>query len=374
MPDVKTEAQTTAPSLKKIHQAGDAVSFVGGQVNYLAPLPLPTGQPAEDYARAVGEVNDVYLTFGTGLPAVFGWQLLIGLYMAGSSMGFVFIPLVGALLLLLFGITIDEAYLAFVGLFEVGFKIGVVLVPAMMLISLMIWRHQHLQHKDVIPLRFNRQRRELCMVPEGHSAPIFVPWESVSAWVIEASGVSQYGVQRQYAMGLGFYHAESDKDYSLEFECGGLPLAIANWEALRAYMEYEVNSLKEIQDPLDLQHPDDPPHEGLHTFYNARERMRRRYREKEVGLWYVFGWYLYHWVTLWTLPFHLTDWEVGRVKQMHKSDLPEAMQAWSQPLPAEQWVKPSAELKRQSEKLEQLMERYPQRPVFELFAEVGRST
>lgn len=27
-------------------------------------------------------------------------------------------------------------------------------------------------------------------------------------------------------------------------------------------MEHEVHSLKEIQDPLDLQGPDDPPHEG----------------------------------------------------------------------------------------------------------------
>jgi hypothetical protein len=374
MPDLKTEARSTAPSLKKTHQAGDVERFAGGQVSYLAPLPLPTGQPAEDYAHAVGEMNDAYMTFGVGLPAVFGWQLLIGLSMAGWIMMLVLAPLVAALLGLLVGVSIERAVFTFVEGFEFCLNYALVLMPAMMLMFFLVWRHQHLQHKDVIPMRCNRQRRELCMVPEGHSAPIFVPWESVSAWVIEASGVSQYGVQRQYSMGLGFYHAESDKDYSLEFECGGLPLAIANWEALRAYMEYEVNSLKEIQDPLDLQHPDDPPHEGLHTFHNARERMRRRYREKEVGLWYVFGWYLYHWVTLWTLPFHLTEWEVGRVKKMHKSDLPEAMQKWSQPLPAEQWAKPSAELRRQTAKLDQLMKRYPQRPVLELFAEVGGSS
>ena len=373
MPDVKTEVQATAPSLKKAHQAGDVERFAGGQVSYLAPLPLPTGQPAEDYAHAVGEMNDVYMTFGAGLPAVFGRQFLIGLSMFGWIMMLVFAPLTVALLVLLFGAPIERVYSTLVEGFEFCLNYALVLMPAMMLMFFLVWRHQHLQNKDIIPMRCNRQRRELCMVPEGHTASIFVSWESVSAWVIEASGVSQYGVQRQYSMGLGFYHSESDEDYSLEFECGGLPLAIANWEALRAYMEYEVNSLKEIQDPLDLQHPDDPPHEGLHTFYNARERMRRRYREKEVGVFYVMGWYLFHWVTLWTLPFHLTDWEVGRVKQMHKSDLPEAMQAWSQPLPAEQWAKPSTELKRQSEKLEQLIERYPQRPVFELFAEVGRS-
>lgn len=55
------------------------MNFTGGRVSYLAPLPLPTGQPAEDYAHAIGEVNDTYLTFGVGLPPVFGWQLLLGL-------------------------------------------------------------------------------------------------------------------------------------------------------------------------------------------------------------------------------------------------------------------------------------------------------
>ncbi|MEN1599827.1 hypothetical protein AAIG97_33315, partial [Pseudomonas aeruginosa] len=106
--------------------------------------------------------------------------------------------------------------------------------------------------KKIIPTRFNRQRREVCFVPESHSAPIFVPWESLSAWVIQAQGATQYGIQRQYGMGVGFHHAASGEDFSLEFPCAGLPLAIANWEAVRAYMEHEVHSLKEIQDPLDL--------------------------------------------------------------------------------------------------------------------------
>jgi hypothetical protein len=65
--------------------------------------------------------------------------------------------------------------------------------------------------------------------------------------------------------------------------CAGMPLAIAHWEAVRAYMEYEVHDLKSIQDPMDLQGPNDPPHEGMHTFRNARARLHRRIREKEVG-------------------------------------------------------------------------------------------
>mgnify|MGYP000545433239 FL=1 len=121
-----------------------------------------------------------------------------------------------------------------------------------------------------------------------------------------------------------------------------------------------------------MQGPNDPPHEGLHTFYNARERMRRRYREGEVGKWYVLGWYIYHLCTLWTLPFHITEWEVGRVKRMHQRNIPEAMRAWSEPLSSEQWVKPSAELLRQRELLANLRQRNPQGSIFDLMAEVGR--
>ena len=158
--------------------------------------------------------------------------------------------------------------------------------------------------------------------------------------MIQAQGATQYGIQRQYGMGVGFHHAASGEDFSLEFPCAGLPLAIANWEAIRAYMEHEVHSLKEIQDPLDLQGPDDPPH--------------------------------YHAMDLWTLPFHLVEWEIRRVKRMQRQELPEAMRAWSQPLPSEQWVRPSEELQRQSQRVRALRQRDPQRSIIEIFTEVRR--
>ncbi len=371
-----TDKPMEAPTLEldKQHRAGDVVGFPGGQVSYLAPLPLPTGQPAQDYAHAVGEVNDTYLDFGVGLPPVFGWQLTLGGAFTGWIMVAFLYPILGASLIRLVGGTTERAYEALVGMFELTIWIGSIVALFTLALGIAIWLRKHLQYRKVIPARFNRQRREIYIVPKGHTEPIFVPWESLSAWVIQAQGATQYGIQRQYAMGVGFHHADSGQDFSLEFPCAGLPLAIANWEAIRAYMEHQVHSLKAIQDPLDLQGPDDPPHEGLHTFHNARERMRRRYREGEVGGFYVFGWYLYHVMTLWTLPFRLTEWEVARVKRMHRQDIPEAMRAWSQPLPPEQWAKPSEELQRQSHQVEALRQRDPQRPIVDIFAEVQRTT
>ena len=254
-----------------------------------------------------------------------------------------------------------------------GLEVGAWLAAFTLTIYLAITFHHLLKYKEVIPTRFNRQRREVCFVPRGHTEPIFVPWESLSAWVVQARSVTQYGMDIRYAMGVGFYHPPHDEHYSLEFFCGGFDLAVCNWEAIRAYMEYEVHSLKEIQDPLELQNPGDPPHEGLHTFYNARERMRRRRKNREVGFFYPFWWYLYHVLTLWTLPNYLTEWEIRRIKSIGRAVVPEAMQQWSEPLPPEQWAKPSAELLRLSEAVKALREKRPSQNLASRFAEVQQA-
>ncbi|MFJ7312138.1 hypothetical protein ACIQVE_05115 [Pseudomonas sp. NPDC098747] len=207
-------------------------------------------------------------------------------------------------------------------------------------------------------------------MPEDATEPLFVPWESLSAWVIEAQSVTQYGIRRQYGMGIGFQHGEILT--SVEFPCAGLPLAISHWEAIRGYMEHEVNDLKSIQYLQDLQGPNDPPHEGLHTFYNARARMHQQIRDGERGRVSGFFWYLYHVMTFWTLPNHLVEWEIRRIDAMGQHVLPEGMRQWSQPLPKQQWAMPSEELLSMSAQVRTLHKRQPHRAITEIFAEVQR--
>jgi len=142
---------------------------------------------------------------------------------------------------------------------------------------------------------------------------------------------------------------------------------------ISGYMEYELNDLSGLQDPLGLQEPGDPPHEGLHTFRNARAGLHRRLREKEVGRIYAFFWYVYHVMTLWTLPNRLVEWEIKRIAKVGRRALPPAMLAWSEPLPPEQWAKPSSELLRLSAKVKALLKRYPRTPITEVYAEVYRN-
>ncbi|WP_256674672.1 MULTISPECIES: hypothetical protein [Pseudomonas] len=351
-----------------IRKAGDVEPFPSGKITYLAPLPLPTPMPP--YGPHIGELNDVYMDFGLGQPQVFMWQMTLGGPVSLAVMVIFIFPLITGMLGVVFGYGPTLIWESIVGIFQAGYESALLTEPLILLIGLGVWHHFHKKRLSLIPTRFNRQRREVCFMPEGAIEPVFVPWESLSAWIIEAKGTTQFGIHRQYGMGIGFHHG--DTLTSLEFQCAGLELAISHWEAIRGYMEYEVNDLKSIQDLQDLQGPDDPPHEGLHTFRNARARMHQQIREGHRSRLSGFFWYLYHVMTLWTIPNRLVEWEVRRLERIGKQALPEVMRAWSEPLPKEQWAKPSEELLRLSEQVRRMHKRQPHRPITQIFAEVCR--
>ncbi|UST98492.1 SoxR reducing system RseC family protein [Pseudomonas siliginis] len=354
--------------LRQPRKTGDIEAFPSGKITYLAPLPLPTSMPA--YGPHIGELNDVYMDFGLGTLEVFSWQVILGGPFSGTLMIAFLYPLMGGFIGLLLGDSWEFIKEVIEGIFFAIYKLAFSTGLIALFIGLGVWHHVHKTRATLIPTRFNRQRREVCFMPQGATEPVFVPWESLSAWIIEAKGATQFGIHRQYGMGIGFHHGETLT--SQEFQCAGQQLAISHWEAIRGYMEYEVNDLKSIQDLQDLQGPDDPPHEGLHTFRNARARMHQQIREGHRSRLSGFFWYLYHVMTLWTIPNRLVEWEVRRLERIGKQALPEVMRAWSEPLPKEQWAKPSEELLRLSEQVRRMHKRQPHRPITQIFAEVCR--
>ena len=363
------ETRPTAAAIKSLYRAGDIKKILTGTETYLAPLPLPTG--AQPYCPSISDFNDVYLDFGGGKPNVFSYQLnLGGPFTSACVIAFGF-PIFIGLAFVLLGSGWLDAWHAISDSFLVAWQLAIGSWIAGTTIGLYVWFQAHALYTKVIPTRFNRQRREVCFTPHDSNEPLFVPWEALSAWVVQSQSATQYGVTRQYGLGMGFEH--EGEWVSLEFQCGGLPLAIAHWEAVRGYMEYELDDLKAIQDPLELQGPDDPSHEGLHTFRNARAAMHRRWREKEVGSVYAFFWYVYHVMTFWTLPNRLVEWEIKRIAKVGRRALPQAIREWSKPLPPEHRSTPSHDLVRLSANVRALQQRSPQRDITDIFAEVYRA-
>ncbi|MDF3136999.1 hypothetical protein P3C26_29515, partial [Pseudomonas extremaustralis] len=234
------DTPSTDPAAMKVYRAGDIESFASGYTTYLAPLPLPT--EASPYSPYVSDLNDTYLDFGGGKPQVFSWQMTLGGPFTTVFLMLVCFPMIGALMVLSLGDDRADMWDAMQGIFLAGYENAIWTYLCGMGVCLAAWLKAHSLYTEVIPTRFNRQRREVCFMPRGATAPLFVPWESLCAWVVQAQGGSQYGVTRQYGMGMGFYH--EGELVRVEFMCAGMPLAIAHWEAVRAYMEYEVHDLK----------------------------------------------------------------------------------------------------------------------------------
>ncbi len=350
-------------------RAGDIDTFLTGRTTYLAPLPLPTD--AHPYCPYISDINDVYLDFGGGNPNVFSYQLNLGGPFTVACLIAFGIPFFIGLYFVMLGSGLLDAWHAVSDSFLEAWRIAVGSWVIGTAICLFVWLHHHKLFTEIIPTRFNRQRREVCFMPDGATEPLFVPWESLCAWVIQSHSATQYGATRQYGMGMGFEH--EGEWVTLEFQCAGAQLGIAHWEAVRAYMAYELDDLKAMQDPLGLQGPNDPPYEGLHTFRNARAGLHRRLREKEVGWVYAFFWYVYHVMTFWTLPNRLVEWEIKRIDKTGRRALPQALIDWSQPLPVEQRAKPSNTLVRLSAKVRTLRKQYPRHDITEIFAAVYRA-
>ncbi|KFE44823.1 hypothetical protein IV02_28670, partial [Pseudomonas syringae] len=157
-----TDIPGAPPPIHHAPHAGMVERFPTGQVVYLAPLPLPTDLPAQDYGHAVGEVNDTYLDFGVGLPPVFAWQMGLGTpFWVIWFMG-LFAPALVWLLTLSNGLGFEQATQNALEFIPYGLEVGAWAALAPLAIYLFITFNHLDKYNEIVPTRFNRQRREVC--------------------------------------------------------------------------------------------------------------------------------------------------------------------------------------------------------------------
>jgi len=197
-------------------EAGSTRSGPLWQDDYLAPPAIPTGEKPSDVLNVIWRKNDVFLDIGE-------WAL-------GS-----------AVMVLHTGIFTAIAILLFTGGFggvNLGLSIGYSIVLGIPILILLYG----LTKPVPPPIRFNRQRREVC-VPQKDGSHWFVSWESVKAVGTAVSSVGQHGRSTQGLLVIGFPNpqwdgkSEEGKEYSLALSCGGGTTAMAMWECIRSYME-----------------------------------------------------------------------------------------------------------------------------------------
>jgi len=268
--------------------------------DYLAPLPLPTGEKPQDVLNTIWRKNGVFIDIGN--------------YSIGSA---VMVMWPSLMVFLLMGYITPEPGMIWIG------ALIIIGIPSMILI--------HGLFREVpLPVRFNRQRREVC-VPRDDGEYWIVPWETVTAAATQQSSVSQAGRATMGLLIIGFENPdpqarEDNKHYSLGFNCGGGTTAMALWECVRSYMEVGPQAVPESRVGI-------APYEETQIGSIITDLRKGNL----LGVfWGVFC------ITI--LGTYLAE-KLQNLKLSYPPDLPYPdIAEWSKPLPPEQWAKRSPEL------------------------------
>jgi hypothetical protein len=283
--------------------AGTTTKRTFSRNDYLAPLPIPTGRKPSDVLNTIWRKNEVFLDVGN--------------YSIGSAV-MVMWPTLMVFVLMAY-ITPEPGMIWIGALIIIG-------IPSMILI-------QGLFREVPLPVRFNRQRREVCVARDDGEYWI-VPWETVTAAATQQSSVSQAGKATMGLLVIGFENPdplakEDNKHFSLGFNCGGGTTAMALWECMRSYMEIGPEAAPEAA----------AVNSGANLRYYI-DYMKDKAKER--------GWFL---TLLWEGVFGVFIFNaplatyLQRKKLYPPPDFPDPdIIEWSKPLPREQWAKRSPEL------------------------------
>ena len=285
--------------------AGSTKKRLFSRNDYLAPLPIPTGRKPSDVLNVIWRKNDVFLDVGNysiGSAVMVMWPSLMVFVLMGY-------------------ITPEPGMIWIAALIIIG-------IPSMILI--------HGLFREVpLPVRFNRQRREVC-VPRDDGEYWIVPWETVTAAATQQSSVSQAGRATMGLLIIGFENPdpqapEDNKHYSLGFNCGGGTTAMALWECMRSYMEIGPEAVEDQTARFDWS-------KGIWATYLDDLVKAAKLRGWPLTLlWEGFcGIFIFN-----TLLIDVLErWKLNPPPDLPYPDIIE----WSKPLPPEQWAKRSPEL------------------------------
>jgi len=296
--------------------AGEVEQGLLWKQEHLAPMPIPTGQPASDLMNIIWRKNEIFLDIGSFAMAA-GWLTL--------HMGTVLVLAVSAWVASTGDYWLSLAMLAFMG----GGLMG-----TLWYLFIKQWR------KPLTPpIRFNRQRREVCVTePDGNYW--FVPWERVYAIAPSVTNLGTYGATKHGSLVLWFplkgqeheTYGPDKKGWVLMVNPGGGISSMAQWECIRSFMEEGPDAVPE-------------PLENI-CGVSLKQIFRREFEKsrQERGLFLTVVWEI---GIMFPVFNPMGAYWMMRKKFSHIPDLtaPEVVE-WSKPLPPEQWAKRSPELEK----------------------------
>lgn len=321
----------------------------------LAPLPIPTGYPPIVQIADIKKATTTYMDYGKG--NYWGFEFGVRAQISWFIMAFFALLITHIAISTVDGIS-RFFYVFFIEAGPVMLQIYAYILGGSFLFFSFITISSYFKAGKQVPLRFNRERREVCAVV---GKEIFIaPWESISVQLETALLMSQYSATQHVTLTFQIPDINTGRQATYSMGYGVDGLAIADWEAIRVFMEYGLETLKKQTGTPDLLEPEAlkkikaNPQPTFDYYYKLAQQCQEgsleyfyviknqnKYSDSKVG---YFFWIVGHILSGWTFPCHLAEW----LNRKNFVKRPKAMLAWSQPIAKEQWGKPSLELIEQS--------------------------
>ncbi|MFQ2165771.1 hypothetical protein ACK33D_13635 [Aeromonas hydrophila] len=204
-------------------------------------------------------------------------------------------------------------------------------------LTVKILREHQQQLRRVLPFRFHRQRREVMLSrwdkrTKRTEVRIF-PWEEMCAMVGEGSAVSVSGVMTMASLFFGINSDERPGHFWSGMNVGTLSKEVGagEWEMIRRYME---------EGPEAIDEPAPVTFDGMIEEFCREQKIPRSAFSPLCRLWWELNGTRFG-----ILRINIQSRLQQRFAERYFVSHPE-LAAWSEPLPPEQWAKPSERLTR----------------------------
>ncbi|HIF9341809.1 TPA: DUF6708 domain-containing protein [Photobacterium damselae] len=322
--------------------AGQFHADYGTQTSVLSPLPVLTGLDVND-SEYLAKKNNHYIDIGGVVGTVFQTQLYVSVclmvlcaciwldYLVKNGTGNHFFFNIDNLI----NIDIKTNPMAILSLEIIQFLL-IMLIPISWFSLLFMLSTRDLRRQ--LPLRFHRQRREVMFSRWNKKTRKIetkvVPWEEVIAFVNCNKLFLGAGVMAQSVLVIGANDETQENTSWASIALSSIsPLMVAkHWEMIRRFMEEGSDAIGQ---------PKPTTFKGL---------MEEYCLERDIPLEqfpaYIRFWWEINFTRLGLLATRYRMWRCYKHPRRHAE-----FEAWSQPIPESEWVKPSKELIQLNERL-----------------------
>ncbi|WP_154140285.1 DUF6708 domain-containing protein [Photobacterium damselae] len=322
--------------------AGQLHTDYGTQTSVLSPLPVLTGLDVND-SEYLAKKNNHYIDIGGVVGTVFQTQLYVSVclmvlcaciwldYLVKNGTGNHFFFNIDNLI----NIDIKTNPMAILSLEIIQFLL-IMLIPISWFSLLFMLSTRDLRRQ--LPLRFHRQRREVMFSRWNKKTRKIetkvVPWEEVIAFVNCNKLFLGAGVMAQSVLVIGANDETQENTSWASIALSSIsPLMVAkHWEMIRRFMEEGSDAIGQ---------PKPTTFKGL---------MEEYCLERDIPLeqfpTYIRFWWEINFTRLGLLATRYRMWRCYKHPRKHAE-----FEAWSQPIPESEWVKPSKELIQLNERL-----------------------